>query len=103
MITGYVAGCVHHYFLSFLASIEVNVLGDGTATLVCTAQQVVYMQWSISLTDTDIIVDFDTITRSLTEAITIVEGVTLLSALVTIQRLSTKFNQSLLLVPHLMA
>ena len=38
----------------------------------------------ISSTDIDITVDFDTITRSLTEPITIVEGVTLLSTLVTI-------------------
>ena len=40
---------------------------------------------TVSSTDIDITVDFDTITRSLTEPITIVEGITLLSTLVTIQ------------------
>ena len=75
-----------YIYLSFIASLQVNVLGDGTATLICTAQEVIHMQWSISSSDIDIIVDFDIIMRSLTGAISIVEGITLLSALETIQR-----------------
>ena len=60
--------------------LNVNTFGDGTTTLVCSADGgVVNMQWSVSYSGMSRAIDLDTILASATENLTVTEGITLSS------------------------
>ena len=65
--------------LSLAASLNVKTFGDGTATLVCRATDVLTMQWSISYLAISRTLNLEMILDSATEDLPITEGITLSS------------------------
>ena len=61
------------------ASLDVKTLGDGTATLVCRATDVLTMQWSVSYLAISRTLNLEMILDSATEDLPVTEGITLSS------------------------
>ena len=60
-------------------SLDVTTLGDGSAMLTCSAEDVLNMQWSVSYFEMNQNIDLDTIQDSATQDFTITDGITLSS------------------------
>ena len=61
------------------ASLELNTLGDGSRTLLCSAQNVVDMRWKVRYSETSTVYSLDEILDSAEEDIVVTEGITLSS------------------------
>ena len=66
-----------------VTGLTVRVTGNRMATIGCTADDVVSMQWSIAYSDIDILIDWNTIDESTEEEIVIVEGLVMSSMYLT--------------------